>query len=63
MQNMKIVCLILLIRLLKTDWPYVKQRVAISEFQPNDFLNLFQPKGFIDSLAMFRIENKVTCKN
>jgi tetratricopeptide (TPR) repeat protein len=48
------------VRLLKTDWPYVKQRVAISEFQPNDFLNLFQPKDFIDSIAMFRIQNKVS---
>ena len=48
------------VRLLKIDWPYAKQRVAISEFQPNDFLNLFQPKDFIDSLAMFRIENKVS---
>ena len=48
------------IKLLKIDWPYVKQRTAISEFQPNDFLNLFQPKDFIDSLAMFRIENKVS---
>jgi len=48
------------VRLLKTDWPYVKQRVAISEFQPKDFLNLFQPKDFIDSIAMFRIQNKVS---
>jgi len=48
------------IRILKTDWPYVKQRAAISEFQPNDFLNLFNPKDFIDSLALYRIENKVS---
>jgi len=48
------------VRILKTDWPYVKQRAAISEFQPKDFLNLFKPKDFIDSLAMFRIENKVS---
>jgi len=48
------------VRVLKTDWPYVKQRVAISEFQPEDFFNLFQPKNFIDSVAMFRIENKVS---
>ena len=48
------------VKLLKTDWPYVKKRVKISEFQPNDFLSLFQPKNFIDSIAMYRIENKVT---
>jgi len=49
-----------LVRLLKIDWPYAKRRVAISEFQPNDFLNLFRPKNFIDSVAMLRIENKVS---
>jgi len=48
------------IKLLKTDWPYIKQRTAISEFQERDFVNLFQPKDFIDSLAMFRIEDKVS---
>jgi len=48
------------VKLLKIDWPYVKQRTAISEFQERDFVNLFQPKDFIDSLAMFRIEDKVS---
>jgi tetratricopeptide (TPR) repeat protein len=48
------------IKLLKIDWPYVKQGAAISEFQSNDFRNLFQPKDFIDSLAMFRIEDKIS---
>ena len=48
------------VKLLKTDWPYVKQRTAITEFQERDFVNLFQPKDFIDSLAMFRIEDKVS---
>lgn len=48
------------VRILKTDWPYVKQRAAISEFQPKDFINLFRPKDFIDSIAMYRIENKVS---
>jgi lysophospholipase L1-like esterase len=48
------------IRLLKIDWPYAKERVAISKFQPDDFLNLFKPVDFIDSIAMFRIENKVS---
>jgi tetratricopeptide (TPR) repeat protein len=48
------------IKLIKTDWPYVKHRTAISEFQSNDFLKLFQPKDFIDSIAVFKIENKVS---
>ena len=48
------------VKLLKTDWPYVKQRTAISEFQERDFVNLFRPKDFTDSLAMFKIENKVS---
>lgn len=48
------------VKLLMTDWPYVKQKVAISEFQQKDFINLFKPKDIIDSLAMIRIENKVS---
>ena len=48
------------ITLLKNNWPYVKERVDVSKFQPEDFQKLFQPKDFIDSLAMFRIENKVS---
>ena len=48
------------IKILKTDWPYIKSRVAISEFKEKDFNNLFKPKDFIDSIGMFRIENKVT---
>jgi tetratricopeptide (TPR) repeat protein len=48
------------VRLLKIDWPYVKQRVEVSKFQQGDFLNLFQPKDIIDSVAMFRIENKIS---
>ena len=48
------------VRLLKIDWPYVKQRVNISEFQPKDFIKLLQPKNFVDSIAMYRVENKVS---
>ncbi len=48
------------IKLIKVDWPYVKQRTVISEFQSKDFLNLFQPKDFIDSIAVLKIENKVS---
>ncbi len=48
------------VRLLKIDWPYVKKKVAISEFKPKDFLNLFKPKDAIDSIAMYRIENQIS---
>ncbi|HVN48330.1 MAG TPA: tetratricopeptide repeat protein, partial [Bacteroidota bacterium] len=48
------------IKILKTDWPYVKQRVNLSEFQSQDFLNLFRPKDLIDSLAMLKIEQKIS---
>ncbi|HVO75410.1 MAG TPA: hypothetical protein VMT35_15380, partial [Ignavibacteriaceae bacterium] len=48
------------IRILKTDWPYIKQRAPVSKFKSEDFLNLFKPKNFIDSIAMYRIENKVS---
>ena len=48
------------IKLIKADWPYVKKTTEISEFQSNDFLKLFQPKDFIDSVAVLRIEDKVT---
>ena len=34
------------VRLLKIDWPYVKQRVDMSEFQSNDFNNLFHTSSF-----------------
>ena len=49
-----------IVKLLKIDWPYAKQSITISEFQERDFVNLFQPIDFIDSLAMFRIEDKVS---
>ena len=48
------------VKLLKIDWPYVKKRVAISEFKPKDFLNLFKPNNAIDSIAMYRIENRIS---
>ena len=48
------------VSLLKIDWPYTKQPAAISEFQSEDFHNLFQPKDFIDSIAIYRIENKIS---
>src|SRR5690606_12884571 len=33
------------IKILKTDWPYTKERKAISEFQEKDFINLFKPEN------------------
>jgi lysophospholipase L1-like esterase len=48
------------ISLLKNNWPYVKERMEISEFQHEDFQKLFQPNDFVDSLAMSRIENKIS---
>ena len=48
------------VKLLKIDWPYVKKRAAISEFKPKDFLNLFKPNNAIDSIAMYRIENRIS---
>ena len=48
------------ITLLKSNWPYVKNNRVMSEFNQRDFINLLQPKNMVDSLAMFRIENKVS---
>jgi lysophospholipase L1-like esterase len=48
------------ITILKNNWPYVKKSKAMSEFQHKDFLDLLKPKDFIDSLALLRIENKVS---
>ncbi|MBN1300519.1 MAG: tetratricopeptide repeat protein [Melioribacteraceae bacterium] len=46
--------------LLKSDYPYKKEKAAISKFQQRDFVKLFKPDNFIDSLAMIRIENKIS---
>ncbi len=48
------------ITLLKSNWPYVKKSKVMSDFQQQDFVNLLHPEDLIDSLAMFRIENKVS---
>ncbi|MGA8265429.1 MAG: GDSL-type esterase/lipase family protein [Ignavibacteriaceae bacterium] len=48
------------ITLLKSNWPYVKNNRVMSEFNQRDFINLLQPKNMVDSLAMFKIENKVS---
>ena len=48
------------ITILKANWPYVKKSKVMSEFQQKDFVNLLHPKDFIDSLAMYKIESKVS---
>jgi lysophospholipase L1-like esterase len=48
------------ITILKNNWPYVKKSKLMSAFQEKDFVNLLQPKDFIDSLAMYKIESKVS---
>jgi tetratricopeptide (TPR) repeat protein len=48
------------VTILKENWPYKKKSKMMSEFQQKDFVNLLHPKDFIDSLAMFKIESKVS---
>ena len=48
------------ITLLKNNWPYVKKSKVMSEFQQNDFIKLLKPKDFIDSLAMYKTEGKIS---
>ncbi len=48
------------ITILKDNWPYKKKSKDMSRFQQKDFDNLLHPKDFIDSLAMYKIENKVS---
>ena len=44
------------ITLIKNNWPYVKKKIVMSEFQQKDFINLLHPKDLTDSIAMYRIE-------
>jgi tetratricopeptide (TPR) repeat protein len=48
------------ITILKENWPYKKKSKEMSKFQEKDFVNLLRPKDFIDSLAMYKIESKVS---
>ena len=48
------------ITILKNNWPYKKKSKEMSKFQEKDFVNLLRPKDFIDSLAMYKIESKVS---
>jgi len=51
------------IAVLKDNWPYKKKSKQMSRFQQKDFDNLFHPEDFIDSLAMYQIEGKVSWAN
>lgn len=46
------------VKLLKSDWPFAEKRR--NKFNQSDFMNILNPKDFIDSLAAARIENKVS---
>jgi lysophospholipase L1-like esterase len=45
---------------LKKNWPYGEKRFVLSELQAKDIYDLFQPKDFIDSIAIYRIGNIVS---
>ncbi len=48
------------ITILKTNWPYVKQNKVMSDFREKDFVDLLQPKDLTDSIAMYKIEGKLS---
>jgi tetratricopeptide (TPR) repeat protein len=48
------------ITILKTNWPYVKKSKVMSDFQQEDFVALLQPKDFTDSIAMYKIEGRMS---
>jgi lysophospholipase L1-like esterase len=48
------------ITILKDNWPYVKKSKVMSEFQQKDFVGLLDPKDLTDSIAMYKIEGRIT---
>ena len=48
------------ITILKTNWPYVKKSKVMSDFREKDFVDLLQPKDLTDSIAMYKIEGKLS---
>ncbi len=48
------------ITVLKHNWPYVKKSIVMSDFNEKDFADLFHPKDFIDSIAMYKIEGRLS---
>jgi lysophospholipase L1-like esterase len=48
------------ITLLKDNWPYVQKNKVMSEFHEEDFVDLLQPKDLTDSIAMYKIEGRIS---
>ena len=48
------------ITLLKQNWPYTEKSKVMSEFQQKDFVDLLQPKDLTDSIAMYKIEGRLS---
>lgn len=48
------------ITLLKNNWPYVQKSKVMSEFHQEDFVDLLQPKDLTDSIAMYKIQGKIS---
>jgi lysophospholipase L1-like esterase len=48
------------ITILKYNWPYVKESKVMSDFREKDFVDLLQPKDLTDSVAMYKIEGRIT---
>lgn len=46
--------------ILKTNWPYAKKNKVMSDFSEKDFVDLLQPKDLTDSIAMYKIEGKLS---
>ncbi len=48
------------ITLLKKNWPYVKKSIVMSEFSQQDFIDLLRPKDFIDTIAVYKTEGRLS---
>lgn len=48
------------ITILKENWPYTKKNKVMSNFSEKDFFDLLQPKDLTDSIAMYKIEGRVS---
>jgi tetratricopeptide (TPR) repeat protein len=48
------------ITLLKNNWPYVQKSRVMSELHQEDFVDLLQPRDLTDSLAMYKIEGRIS---
>jgi tetratricopeptide (TPR) repeat protein len=48
------------ITLLKSNWPYTKKSLVMSEFQQKDFIDLLQPKDLTDTIAMYKTGGRLS---